>query len=141
MQSRIFIATLIVSAIGMASRAAAQETVQSNDVTFEVPLSLTRLSPNISRVAVTCTVNYLRTPTTARVEIPVAAGDVIGTVPVVVVLSATDFKQGATVSYECTLTGFSTDLRMGGWLPFDPKNGESFTVSPAPKPILGTFTW
>jgi hypothetical protein len=138
----MFIATLIVGALGMTSEVAAQETVQSDDVTFEVPLNLTRLSPSISRVAVTCAVNAarVRTNPTGRVEIDVTAGEVMGTAPVVVALSAADFKEGDTVSYECTLTAFSAD-RLAGWQPFHPRSGEAFTVSPEPKPIVGTFVW
>jgi hypothetical protein len=44
------------------------------------------------------------------------------------------------VSYECTLTAFSAD-RLAGWQPFHPRSGEAFTVSPEPKPIVGTFVW
>jgi hypothetical protein len=135
------IATVLMVGLTGMSTAFAQQTMQSSQVTFEIPLNLARLSPLISQVAVTCNVNAVPRAVTARIEVPVTAGQVARTVSLVMDLSSSDFKAGATVSYECTLAGFSTDLRLGGWLAFDPKNGAAFTVSPAPQPILGTFTW
>ena len=118
------------------------------DVTFQVPLNLTRLSPYISMVAVTCkfgrNITYDRETQTNRVELPVSAGQVVTTVSVVVATpTSTIFKPGENLEYECALTALSSEPRAGsGWQPFDPKAmGESLHVSPTPLPIKGSFAW
>lgn len=127
------------------------------DVTFEVPVNLTRLSSYISKVAVTCQFGSTIDPnigtigTTSgatgvlykKVELPVSAGQVVTTAHVVVTVpSTTDFKPAQSLMYQCALTALSSEPGVGsGWLPFDPKYGTSFNVSPTPLPITNTFNW
>lgn len=141
--------TLLLCNVGQAQTSGVAEGKSiPGDVTFEVPLNLTRLSPYISMVAVTCKfgrdITYDRETQTNRVELPVAAGQVVTTVSVVVAAPTTTiFKPGEKLEYECALTALSSEPRAGsGWQPFDPKAmGESLHVSPTPLPIKDSFTW
>lgn len=117
------------------------------DVTFEVPIKLTRLSPYLSKVAVTCKFGLrgeLDQGLSNRVEIPVSAGQIDTTVRVVIAVPATSrFKPGQSLNYECTLSALSLDPKAGsGWQPLSQKAiNTSLQVSPTPVPITGTFTW
>lgn len=125
------------------------------DVTFEVPINLTRLSPYLSKMAVTCKFGSRIDPgmgTTSsgtdvlsnRVELLVSAGQVVTPVHVVVTVPSTPlFKPGQSLMYECALTALSSEpMTVSGWQPFSPKaNGTSLTVSPTPLPITGSFVW
>ena len=125
------------------------------DVTFEVPINLTRLSPYLSKMAVTCTFGPTIDPnigTTSsgmdvlsnRVELPVSAGQVVTTARVVIAVPTTPpYKPGQVLNYQCTLSALSSDPKAGsGWQPLDQKAAvASLQVSPTPFPIKGTFTW
>lgn len=126
------------------------------DITFEVPINLTRLSPYLSKVAVTCmvgeTIPKMGTMGTTssgrgvlsnRVELPVSAGQVVTKAEVVITVPSTPlFKPGQILNYQCDLSALSSEPGVGsGWQPFDPKNGTSFNVSPTPLPIKSTFPW
>ena len=154
MQTRMTVAMFLVC-LAMSFGEVSAETIPG-DVTFEVPVNLTRLSSYISKVAVTCQfgktiVPNIETEGTAGVrgvlyklvELPVSAGQIVTTVPVVVTVpSTTDFKPGQSLMYQCALTALSSEPRVGSyWQPFDPKNGTSLTVSPTPLPITGKFVW
>lgn len=135
------------------------------DVTFEVPLNLTRLAPDITKVMVTCSITSdafpmrkirgvaVKQPHGAQIELPVSAGQLVTTARVVVPITADKFmdpvtmiKQdptGKSVDYQCDIMGFST--KGGGWQQFvDPTRKSSNTslqLSPLPAPITGTFNW
>jgi len=132
------------------------------DVTFEVPVNLTRLSPYLSKVAVTCAFGETSDPkrltidstfgTTSsssgvlfnRVELPVSAGQVVTTARVVIAVpSSPPFKPGTVLNYQCVLSGLSSERGAGsGWYPLDQKAPvASLQVSPVPVPITDTFTW
>lgn len=137
--------------LGQTSGGVAEGKSIPGDVTFQVPLNLTRLSSYVSKVAVTCkfglnidTIEGNRSLLTNRVEFPVSAGQVVTTASVVVAVPAyTEFKTGQSLNYECALTALSSEPETGGdWQPFDPKvKGDSLHVSPTPLPITGTFVW
>jgi len=132
------------------------------DVTFEVPLNLTRLAPDITNVMVTCGITSdafpmrklrgvaVKQPQGAQVELPVSAGQLVTTARVVVPITADKFMDPVTMirqdptgkpaDYQCDIMGFST--KVGVWQPFDQKAPvASLQVSPSPVPITGTFTW
>jgi len=127
----------------------------SGDVTFEVPVNLTRLSPYVSKVAVTCRfgprldadmgmTSSVRDVLSNRVELPVSAGQVVTTARVVVAVPSTPlYKPKQLLNYECALTALTSEPIAGsGWQPFDMKaKGDSLQVSPMPVPITGSFTW
>jgi hypothetical protein len=160
MQTRVTGAVLLLCLLMLFGEVSAQKTPEipektiPGDVTFEVPVNLTRLSPYVSKVAVTCMFGTTIDPnmgTTSsgkdvlsnRVELPVSAGQVVTTARVVIAVPTTPpYKPGQVLNYQCALTALSSDPNAGsGWQPFDLKNGTSFNVSPTPLPITGTFTW
>lgn len=124
------------------------------DVTFEVPINLTRLSSALTKVAVTCMVGRTIDPNKGftssgidilsnRVEFPVSAGQVVTTARIVIAAPATPlYKPGEVLTYECALSGLSSDPMAGGWQPLGGKVPvASLQVSPVPVPIRGTFNW
>jgi hypothetical protein len=130
------------------------------DVTFEVPLNLTRLSPYMTKVAVTCafgddpkrltTVSTCGTMSSCsevlfnRVEFPVSAGQVVTTARVVIAMPSYPlFKPGTVLNYQCVLSALSSAPGAGSsWYPLDQKVPvASLQVSPVPVPITGTFAW
>jgi hypothetical protein len=119
--------------------------ILSDNLTLQVPLNLTRLSPSISTVAVECTLAPIPGPkaTTLRQEVPVSAGQAMGTLHFEFPASATaGVVAGTVVNYTCTLTAFSTtqDSKTGGWRAFDADN-PVFGVSVPPKALSGKYTW
>jgi hypothetical protein len=125
------------------------------DVTFEVPINLTRLSPYLSKVAVTCMFGTTIDPNMGmtssgtdvlsnRVELPVSAGQVVTTARVVVAVPSTPlFKPGQILNYQCDLSALSSEPMAGsGWQPLGQKAAAvSLQVSPSPFPIKNTFIW
>ena len=132
------------------------------DVTFEVPLNLTRLAPDITKVLVTCSLASdafpirkirgvaVQWPYGATVELPVSAGHLVTTARVVVSITVDKFMDPATgvgqeptgksANYQCDIMGFSS--RGGGWQQFtDTSPNTSLRLSPTPAPITGTFVW
>ena len=152
MQTKVTVAALLSCLLMLFGEVSAQTI--PGDVTFEVPVKLTRLLSYVSKVAVTCQFGSTIDPnigTTSgatgvlykMVELPVSAGQVDTTAHVVVTVPSTpDFKPGQSLMYQCALTALSSEPGVGsGWQPFDPKNGTSFNVSPTPLPITGSFVW
>jgi hypothetical protein len=130
------------------------------DVTFEVPINLTRLFGDITKVAVWCTISsdaLIGTRTKklgAQLELPVAAGQLVTTARVVVPVPTTAFidptmtitnePTGQPATYQCSLSGFSVlpTTYGGGWNLFTADSpNESFKLTPAPSPITGSFVW
>jgi hypothetical protein len=153
MQTKVTIAALFLCLSMLFGEVSAQTV--PGDVTFEVPINLTRLSPYLSKVAVTCQFGTMIDPyigTTSsgkdvlfnRVELPVSAGQVVTTARVVIAVPATPpYKPGQVLNYECALSALSSDPMGGnGWQPLSQKVPvASLQVSPVPVPITGTFTW
>lgn len=137
--------------LGQTSGGVAEGKSIPGDVTFQVPLKLTRLSPYVSKVAVICkfglnidTIEGNRFLLTNRVEVPVSAGQVVTTASVVVAIPSDPiFKPGQSLNYNCALAALSSEPGVGSdWQPFDPKaKGTSLNVSPTPLPITGKFVW
>jgi hypothetical protein len=130
------------------------------DVTFEVPLNLTKLWGEITKVAVWCTISsdvLLGTRDKklgAQLELPVSSGQVVTTARVVVPVPSTAFTDptmtitsgptGQPASYQCSLSGFSmlpTDYG-GGWNLFNAESkNPAFHLTPTPSAITGSFVW
>lgn len=127
------------------------------DVTFEVPLKLTKLAPDITKVMVTCGItsdvllnpHKMQWPLGGQVEEQVSAGQLDKTVSVVIPVTAEKFgvnakdPTGRSATYQCDIMGFSS--KGGGWQQFVEPTGKSsntsLQLSPVPVPIAGTFTW
>ena len=133
------------------------------DVTFEVPLNLTRLAADITKIDVSCGIESsalgntrlirgqpVSTPLAGRVEVPVVNGRVVQTVRVVVAISPGTLQDptGKTATYTCALTGYSVGIpdRYAGWSAgwdrfLEDHEKSSFRLSPTPAEITGSFTW
>jgi len=128
------------------------------DVTFEVPLNLTRLASDITKVMVTCSITSDAFPLRkgkdakvkqgigAQVELPVSAGQLVTTARVVVPITVDKFLDpvtmirqdptGKSAEYQCDLMGFT-----GVWRVPTEKSPNPLRLSPVPVPIRDTFTW
>lgn len=130
------------------------------DVTFEVPLNLTRLAPDITKVAIWCVISSEALVGTPRkqlqtqLELPVAAGQLVSTARVVVPVSSKAFidpngivpkdPTGQPATYKCSLSGFSVLPvgKGGGWNLFGPDiKKPGFHLTPTPSPSEGSFVW
>ena len=118
------------------------------DVTFQVPLNLTRLAMGVVRVRVTCVVNSTALPgggAIGNVDFAVSGGQVITTGTVVVPVTSLDTSNGKTsANYRCVLQAFETTagvsrIDVGSDFTNDPTS--QFFLSPVPMPLSGTFTW
>ena len=121
---------------------------QSSDVTFQVPLNLTNLSPDLATVGVFCEITSTALTNTSgkaskQVDLVPANGQIIQpAVSVVVPIPFLDTSGGKTsASYRCTLSGYSRSLQR--WSPFGDAQTlpVAFRLSPAPANITGTFMW
>jgi hypothetical protein len=160
MQIRSMTAT-IVGGVALAGAAAAQ--TMPADVTFEVPINLTRLAAGITQIDVACSIasdaivgRVTRGVTYAKlaghVVLPVTNGRVVTTANVVVTVAPGALLDpiGKSATYDCMLTGYSAGTRAGrtgggvpaGWDIFDQNSAKpSFRVSPTPQRLTGSFTW
>ena len=135
------------------------------DVTFEVPLNLTRLAPEIRQIDITChiTGKGIAMPRagsrgapreggfTGHVVLDVVQGRLVTTANVVVPVQTADYSvlTGQTANYECMITAYSSGSggrtsrgTPAGWNVLDSKSGNpSFRFSPTPQPITGSFVW
>jgi len=145
MGTRTILATATLLASLVAATAFAQST--SGDVTFEVPVNLSRLHPDISTLAVECTaadrpdVSQNKDTPRGRREFNVTNGLGSDTLMVTVPTASRGWRLGTVVYYECRLRGLNR--RSGEWREFAEKDkvGSPFLVTPTPAPIKGEFTW
>ncbi|MGH8241847.1 MAG: hypothetical protein ACRETY_00695 [Steroidobacteraceae bacterium] len=149
-------ALLILSTIA-AERAEAQ--AAAADVTFDVPVNLTRLPSDITRIKLHCEVGsvaidpgYGATQPRGRrwgeVEIPVQQGEIVTTAQVVVPISTAhlDSPSGKQATYECRVAAFHQSPQtspLTSW--HDLHNAQSgdaaCRLTPRPAPITGSFVW
>ena len=117
----------------------------SNNVTFNVPLNLTQLSPYVMKVAVACRlgVNDFNIAVGDKIEIPVTAGQVVTNASVHVPVPPDQFKPGQSIDYDCRLSAYVAEsAKSEGWFPFGTSTQKgSLIVSPIPSPLTGTFAW
>lgn len=137
-------AGLLVVAGGAIRPAEAQAV---GDVTFTVPLNITQMSPDITKVAVWCRITGPAIHTRsgniqAQVELVPQAGQVVTTATVVVAWVNTDMTDptGTQASYTCSLSGFSNSLQR--WDIFrEDHPTPAFRLKPTPTELTGTFVW
>jgi len=119
-------------------------------VTFEMPVNLTQLSPDIERVRVSCWIASSALPFAAptspdvfpKDESPVVLGQVVKTMTVLfpIPTGALQDPIGKTAEYMCLLMGFSKSLQR--WDGFsETSTVPAFRIKPTPAPIQGTFVW
>lgn len=127
----------------------------SADVTFVVPLNLTNLAGDITKVRVRCSIfssNFVGGPSkdgwgADSNEIAVAAGQVVGSANVTIAVPAAALDLSLptrSANYSCKLTGYSAAQ---GWQDFATgatgtvQGSNSFVLNPAPAPLIGSFQW
>jgi hypothetical protein len=129
---------------------------QSSDVTIRVPLNLTQLAADISRLRVQCSVTsdafgydsggrrIYDAPSGERV-INVSNGRVVTTLDVLVPISSSQFVGptiGQGASYECVLDAFSTSQQQWDVFSLSHSNpAYRVVLSPVISLIQGSFTW
>lgn len=141
MHSRFFVAALLLAVLSPARSLGAQTMV-----TFEVPVKLTQLAPEILKVSMYCEIKSqaIVAPNPGQVsaidEVPVVAGQVVTTMRVVITFDANALQApvGKTASYTCYLRG-RTATGLGG---FDENSTNPIWVlKPQPATVQGTFIW
>ncbi len=127
--------------------AEAQTSSPIGDVTFTVPLNITQMSPDITKVAVWCKITGVAIHTrsgniSTQVELVPQAGQVVTTATVVVPWQTTDMVDptGTQANYSCSLSGFSNSLQR--WDIFrEDHPTQVFRLKPTPTELTGTFVW
>ena len=117
-------------------------------VTLEIPVNLTKLSPQVTQVQANCTLYspgiappaVATVPRISRDNLTVLNGQVISTFRVVFELKAEELIApiGKTVEYQCHLNAYTSK----GWAGFSEDDPASpLYLKPTPKPIGGSFVW
>jgi len=151
MTSRLLAAIATASLLATATTSAAQ--TASGDVTFELPLSLTQMSSDITKVQVTCSIASEAIPPNTRmpdgklegrlanqIELPVTGGQLVTTAVVVIGTGSLNDPIGKSATYECSITGFSESLQRWSWFA-ENADVPAFRLTPTPGRLSGTFTW
>ena len=133
---------LVVMA-GAPQNAAAQ--TSDGAVTFSLPLNITNLSPDITKVAVYCKITssafnnrfgYVQ----KQEEYVPQNGQVVTTATVVIPTTELLDPIGKSANYYCTLSAFSNSLQR--WELFSETSATPvFRLRPTPPEMSGTFTW
>lgn len=144
-------AAVLASAMSVATPALAQAQTIETAVTFNIPVNLTQLSPDIERVRAACLIqsDALTLPpgmggspeNLPGDETYVLLGKVETTFQVVFPIGTGWLKDpiGKTATYNCGLLGYSKALQ--GWQVFGPGQTGAFNLNPPPQVMQGTFTW
>lgn len=121
-------------------------------ITFLVPVHLTKLSPDIEKISVTCGIGSAAIPKDLQghdvilrktMEFPVSGGQLDTNATVVVAVPPLDNPVGKSATWYCDINGFST-LRQW-WHEFDTGSNipglPMFVVSPKPIRLTSSFIW
>lgn len=142
------VALICCVAVLYTGKATAQTTPPN--VTFEVPLNLTRLHNEIEKVSVRCSItsNALNGHRVRHVEseVPVSQGAVTQIVQVTVNLTDQDFlshmnPSGQTASHSCELWAFNAASSRWGKFRSGSSTSDAFALTPAPTALSGSFVW
>jgi len=148
MISRASLAILVICLVAAHAPVVAQ--IAGADVTFKVPLNLTKLSPDITKVSVRCRLDSTalvgvngsgqQTHTlTVTTEVPVSNGQVVTTLTIVFSQFTLVNPTGVSASYGCNLTGTDKTGAVSSFTDSNPL--PQFRVTPTPRDLAGTFTW
>ncbi|MGH8198513.1 MAG: hypothetical protein ACRETI_10110 [Steroidobacteraceae bacterium] len=137
----------------LAAGTAAGQTQSAADVTFVVPVNLTNLAGDITKVRVKCSIHSANLAGPGKggwsgesSEITVSAGQVATTANVTVAIPANALDLSIptrSANYDCHLWGLSA---VQGWAEFYRQPGTtstagSFTLTPPVHFITGSFQW
>lgn len=142
---RRLVAPAVIFSLMVLARPA--ESQADPEIRFVVPLNLTQVSSDISRIAVWCYITSTAIKTQdgrlqKQVEVSISGGQLATTVTVSVAApsASLDNPIGKPASYNCSITGFSTSLQR--WDVFNATSAvPAFRLSPTPQPLSGNFTW
>lgn len=131
----------------LASGLAAAQTAPL-DVTFAIPVNLTRLPPDLTRISLRCTIDSRELASKTlhgQAELPVVQGEVVTTAQVVVPVAAAELRAsaaGTAAGYTCRLFGFHEHPN-NAWHEFQLTSSADTTcrLTPRPTPISGSFNW
>lgn len=151
MKCLLRVVLLTACLVGVPGGAGAQTTT-GGDVTFRVPLNLTRISPDIATIVVACRLESAAigdqngqpiVDRTSRLdrqqEFPVTGGQVITTATIVFSIPSLVDPSRYPAIYGCRLLGITKSGMSGG---FSATSTDlAFRLSPTPAVIEGTFTW
>lgn len=154
MSSRVFHCLPIVALTPFFVFAAAAQPPTTGDVTFEVPLNLTRIPTTITHVYLQCTIESFalglrpgNTPgaATAMAELQPSFGNVVTTARVVVPVSLATVQgaAGQQASYTCMVWGHGPGSNGGSEVDDQFRANApnpTFRMSPTPT-ITGNFVW
>jgi hypothetical protein len=112
---------MLVVAATISLALGAPAAAQSNAVTVSVPLNLTRLLPDLSKVAVECFIRsggaaspFGPNNVTGRTELNVTGGQIVTTVTVPIPVGTANPPVGMRVLFNCSLFGFSVNQQAWG---------------------------
>jgi hypothetical protein len=139
--SKILRTTLVLAALS-APRSLAAQTM----VTFEVPVNLTQLAPEITKIRVYCVIKStaIVAPNAGNQsgtdELPVLGGQLVTTMRVVISFPAGTLQAptGKTAQYQCDLQGV-TASGAGGFS--ETTSVTAFQLKPTPPSLTGNFVW
>jgi len=139
--SRMLRTTLVLAVLAAPHSLAAQTMI-----TFEVPVNLTQLAPEITKVRVNCVIRSaaIVSPTAGMAagvdELPVLGGKLVTTMRVVIGFLAGSLQAptGQSAQYQCDLLGISAT----GMTSFSETSPSPvFQLKPTPPSLTGTFVW
>jgi hypothetical protein len=145
MLARIVSATVVIATLTTPNVVSAQTMI-----TFEAPVKLTQLSPEVEKVGMYCDIKsdaiVAPTPGTHSGvdEVPVVAGQLVTTFRVVLTFPEGTLRApvGKTANYTCDLR-VRTKTGLGAFtdLATTPTADPATVVKPVPPVIQGTFPW
>ena len=149
MTSRLSLAILVACLVAAPDVAVAQ--IPGGDVTLKVPVNFTKLSADLAKLRVSCTLDSPalmydeQGRTSTRIfadsgQLPVSNGQFVTTLTIV--FSKFTLKSnpaGITATYRCDLDG---EDKTGFGAPFTASSSyPAFKLTPTPAALIGTFTW
>lgn len=150
MLSRIGALTLVGVSLGAPCSLMAQTSTIATTITFIVPVNLTQLSPEITKVRVGCAIapsSALVYPTNntgpspnVEEEMDVTSGQMVTAFRVIMPIYSSWLQDpvGKQASYGCALEGYAK----GRWDRFKDTHADpAWRLTPTPETIWGTFTW
>ncbi|MGH8250227.1 MAG: hypothetical protein ACREVI_05945 [Steroidobacteraceae bacterium] len=124
------------------------------DVTFNVPVNLTRLPSALTKIKVTCELHsnaIIQHPASvlpayrrdAQSEVPIVQGEVAETVQVVIPLTSRDLDNpsGKQAFYNCLLFAYRQSDNFWQNLTTATSLSAPFILTPQPQRITGSFVW
>jgi hypothetical protein len=134
-------ATVLLAALAAPGSLAAQTMI-----TFEVPVNLTQLAPEIIKIRVFCEIKSaaIVSPTagraTAQDELPVLGGKLVTTMRIIITFPAGSLQAptGQTAQYQCDMVGISA-VGLGSFS--ETAAIAAWQLKPTPPSLTGTFVW